>query len=473
MQGTKIYYNPARQIEFSSERYDLEKALIVSTSGVRGIIGGGLDPVLAARYAAGFATLLRKGKVVVGRDSRVTGDMISRAVISGLISCGLDVIDIGIVPTPTVEIAVTGLKAVGGICITASHNPAQWNALKFFDHKGEFIDKIFLNRLKKVIESNKFAYRDYENIGIIHEDGSWVDKHISKVLKLPTVDTGKIKRAKFRIVVDAVNGAGSTALPRLLESLGVKVIRMNCNGDGNFVHEPEPIPKNLAALGRAVRKHKADLGMACDPDADRLALVDENGRAIGEELTLALAVKYIISRNKGKVVINLSTSRVTQDAAEAGGGRVYYTPVGEANVVAGIKRYRAVIGGEGNGGVIYPVSHCGRDALVGAALVCSLLAREKKSLSGMVETLAKYYTIKQKAPLPDKFKQRLAALKKAAKGSFEKLKSDHRDGVRCDFSRGWFQVRTSNTEPIFRVIVETDDKKLSEVIAAEVMSFFK
>jgi phosphomannomutase len=458
---------------FSLERYELGKTLIVSTSGVRGIVGGGLDPVLATRFAAGFATLLKKGKVVVGRDSRVTGDMISRSVVAGLVSCGLDVIDIGMVPTPTVEIAVTGLKAVGGICITASHNGAQWNALKFFDHKGEFIDNKSLNKLKKVIESEKFAYMDFANIGMVKNDNSWVDRHIAKVLKLPAVDVRKIRRAKFKVVVDAINGAGSIALPRLLESLGVKVIRLNCNGDGKFVHEPEPIPKNLTALARAVRKHKADLGMACDPDADRLALVDEHGRAIGEELTLALAVKYIMSRKKGKVVINLSTSRVTQDAAEAFGGRVHYTPVGEANVVAGIRHHRAVIGGEGNGGVIYPACHAGRDALVGAALICSLLAHEKKSLSETVETLPKYYTIKQKAALPDKFNHRLAAMEKAAKGSFEKLKCDHRDGVRCDFSRGWFQVRTSNTEPIFRVIVETDDKKLSEVIAAEVMSFFK
>lgn len=451
----------------------MEKALIVSTSGVRGIVGGGLDPVLAVRYAAGFATLLKKGKVVVGRDSRVTGDMISRAVVSGLVSCGLDVIDIGIVPTPTVEIAVTGLKAAGGICITASHNPAQWNALKFFNCKGEFIDKKFLSKLNKIIESDKFAYKDFANIGTVKHEDSWIDRHISKIHKLPVINIKKIREAKLKIVVDAVNGAGSIALPKLLESLGVQVIRLNCKADGNFVHEPEPIPKNLTSLAKAVRKHKAHLGMACDPDADRLALVDEQGRAIGEELTLALAVKYIVFRKNGNVVINLSTSRVTQDAAEAGGARVYYTPVGEANVVAGIRSRRAIIGGEGNGGVIYPACHSGRDALVGAALICSLLARERKSLAELVETLPKYYTIKQKAVLPDKFNQKLAAMEKAAKGSFEKLRSDHRDGARCDFSRGWFQVRTSNTEPIFRVIVETDDKKLSEVIAAEVMSFFK
>ncbi len=451
----------------------MEKALIVSTSGVRGIVGGGLDPVLAVRYASGFATLLKKGRVVVGRDSRITGEMIGRSVISGLVSCGLDVIDLGIVPTPTVEIAVTGLRAVGGICITASHNPAQWNALKFFNGKGEFIDKNFLDRLKKIVASGKFAFKDFKNIGQVKSDDTWVGRHISKILKLPVIDVPKIKQARFKIVVDAINGAGSTALPMMLEALGVKVIRINCNGDGKFIHEPEPVPKNLAALGRAVRKHKADLGMACDPDADRLALVDEKGRPIGEELTLALAVRYIMSRKKGKVVINLSTSRVTQDAAEELGGRVFYTPVGEANVVAGIRRLRAVIGGEGNGGVIYPACHAGRDSLVGAALVCALLARDKKSLAETVETLPRYYTIKQKAALPDKFNQRLAAMEKAAKGSFDKLKYDHRDGVRCDFSRGWFQVRTSNTEPIFRVIVETDDRNLSKVIASEVMSFFK
>jgi phosphomannomutase len=446
---------------------------MISTSGIRGVIGSGLDSNLVAGYAAAFGTFLKKGRVVIGRDSRPSGQIFKMAAIAGLRSVGIDVIDIGIIPTPTVEIAVTGLSATGGICITASHNPAQWNALKFFDKKGEFINKAQLEKVKHIYKTGKFAFKNYKLLGSLKSDNSWIDKHINLVMKQKKLNLRAVKKAGFRVVVDAVNGAGSIALPKLLEELGVEVVRLNCENNGDFVHKPEPIAANLKMLGVAVKKYKADLGMACDPDADRLALVDEYGQPIGEELTLALAVKYILSKQRGKVVVNLSTSRVTEAVASKMGIPTYYTPVGEANVIAGLKRYRAVIGGEGNGGVIYPSFHYGRDALIGAVIIVALLAEFKKTLSEIVRTLPTYNNIKLKAPLPSGFDKKVAKMEKAAKTSFEKLKTDRRDGLRFDFPRGWFQIRRSNTEPIYRLIIETDSKKLSNVIRREIESFLK
>jgi phosphomannomutase len=447
--------------------------LMISTSGIRGVVGSGLDSDLVTEYAAAFGTFLKKGKIVIGRDSRPSGQIYKMAAIAGLRSVGLDVIDIGIIPTPTVEIAVTGLKAAGGICITASHNPAQWNALKFFNRKGEFINKADLETVKKLFKTQKFAYKDYRHLGSLTTDNSWIDKHIDIIKKQKKLNFRAIKKAGLKVVVDAVNGAGSIALPQLLETIGVEVIHLNCENNGDFVHKPEPVPANLKMLGAAVKKFKADIGMACDPDADRLALVDENGLPIGEELTLALAAKYILAKSKGKTVVNLSTSRVTESVARSFGASTYYTPVGEANVIAGMKKYKAIIGGEGNGGVIYPAFHYGRDALIGAAIIAALLAESKKTLSDITRTLPTYNNIKLKAPLPRGFDKKIAKMEKAAKTSFDKLRIDRRDGLRFDFSRGWFQIRRSNTEPIYRLIIETDNKKLTDVIRREIESFLK
>lgn len=451
----------------------MQKKLMISTSGIRGVIGSGLDPVLVTGYAAAFGTYLRKGTVVLGRDSRPSGELFRMAVIAGLRSVGLSVIDLGVVPTPTVEIAIPELRASGGICITASHNPGEWNALKFFDGRGEFIDKIALRRVNKIFAEDSAAYKDHLHLGNLREDQSWISRHIAHILRLPTVNKTKIKRRGFKVVVDAINGAGSEALPDLLEALGVSVIRLNCNGDGNFVHNPEPTPANLRTLGNWVRKHMADLGLACDPDADRLALVNEKGLPVGEELTLALAVKHILSKRKGNVVVNLSTSRITEYIAGEAGCRTYYTPVGEANVIAGIRRYRAVIGGEGNGGVMYPEFHSGRDALVGAAIILSLLAESNKSLGETVAELPRFYNVKAKAALPSGFEKKIAGVERSARKSFERLKIDRRDGLRFDFSRGWFQIRKSNTEPIYRLIIETDSKELTEIIQKEIMNLLK
>jgi len=450
-----------------------KEILIKSTSGIRGIVGAGIDPLLATGYGAAFGTLVKNGKVVIGRDSRPSGEMIMQATIAGLLSVGIDVVEIGIVPTPTVEIAVKTLKAVGGMCITASHNPAQWNALKFFNNTGEFITPVQYQRLDAIFNSGKFAFKPYRTIGRVEHQDKWVDEHINRTLKVPSVNRPAIKRRRFKVVMDAINGAGSVALPALLRKLGVTVVELNCKGDGDFVREPEPIPQNLSQLGKMVRRHKADLGLVCDPDADRLALVDEQGRPIGEELTLAIAVKQVLSKHRGPTVINLSTSKATEDVAHALGSKVFYAKVGEANVVQTMRARKAVIGGEGNGGVILPSFHGGRDALIAAALVLSRLAEEKAELSSLVDSLPTYYTIKTKASLPDDFAAQLKRFEKEAAGLLGRVRVDRRDGLRFDFDGGWVQLRKSNTEPIFRLIVETENMKTTKHFVRLVKKYFK
>jgi phosphomannomutase len=419
--------------------------------------------------------MLKKGKVVVGRDSRPSGNIIIPAVVSALRSLGLNVIDLGIVPTPTVEIAIKKFKAVGGICITASHNPSEWNALKFFNHTGEFITSKEYDRLNKIYEDKKFSTKQHNQIGKLKVDNTVIDFHIKKTLSLETVNLRAVRRKKFKVVVDAINGAGSKALPELLKKMGAQVIEINCKGNGNFVHGAEPVAENLSQLSRAVKKNKADLGMACDPDADRLALVNENGKPIGEELTLTIGVMAVLKKSDGPTVINLSTSKTTEEVAGWFGSKVYYSKVGESNVVQMMRKRKAVIGGEGNGGVIYPSFHAGRDALVAGALTLTLLAEEKISLSKLIETFPEYYNIKSKAPLLNRklFSKRLIKFEKVAKNIIGPSKINRQDGLRFDFGEGWIQIRTSNTEPIYRLIVETRDQKLSRVISSKVKKYFK
>jgi phosphomannomutase len=436
------------------------------------VVGRGLDPALATEYAAVFGSLLGKGKVVVGRDTRPSGSMLVSAVKSGLVSVGIDVIDIGVVPTPTVEIAVKQLKAKGGICVTASHNPAEWNALKFFNDQGEFITPQQYRRLDKMFNSDGALYKTHDKLGKVTVQQNWVEEHVQRTLAVKLVSRDAVRRRKFKVVVDAVNGAGSEALPLLLTKLGVKVIKINCRGDGNFTHGPEPVAKNLNELVAAVKKHKADLGMACDPDADRLALVDEKGVAIGEELTLAIAVAAVLAAKRGPTVINLSTSRVTHEVATSFGSRVYYSKVGEANVVETMRKKGGLIGGEGNGGVIYPAFHAGRDALIAAALVLTHLAKTKRTLSQQTATFPKFYNIKTKGQLKSDFASKLKAFEKQARHLLGPFKVDRRDGLRFDFKQGWLQIRSSNTEPIYRLIVETDNKTLTRKLSRDVKGFF-
>lgn len=444
-----------------------------STSGIRGVIGNGLDSVLATTYGAAFGTMLGQGSVVMGADTRPSGPMICQAVKAGLTSVGVDVIDIGLVPTPTVEIAVKGLKAAGGVCITASHNSAAWNALKFFSSTGEFITVAQFKKLEKIIDSGQFAYQPTEKLGQVKTDGGWIDKHIKKTLAQKVVNVRAVKERKFKLVVDAINGAGSYALPELLERMGATVIRINCQADGNFVHEPEPVPANLTALARAVKRHKADLGLACDPDADRLALIDETGHPIGEELTLTIAVRHVLKKMKGPTVINLSTSSVTADMAKAAGSPVYRSKVGEANVVALMDKKKAVIGGEGNGGVMFPSFHTGRDALIGAGLVLSCLAEEKISLSALVQSFPTYFAAKSKSSLTDDFHFKLARLERDADRLIGPHRVDRRDGLRFDFDAGWMLIRISNTEPIFRLVVETNNKQLTGKLHTALRRYFR
>lgn len=447
--------------------------LIKSISGVRGVIGNGLDPITVAAYGAAFGTYLKRGTVVLGSDTRPSGDMVRRAVTAGLVSVGMDVVDIGIVPTPTVEIAVKGLKAAGGICVTASHNPSTWNALKFFNARGEFLTPAQYKRMNRVFESGRFAWQPVDELGKLSHDHIWIDVHIDMTLAVKTINRGSIRKAGFTVVVDAINGAGSLALPQLLERLGARVYRINCEGDGNFVHEAEPLPRNLGQLCRAVKQHRADLGMACDPDADRLVLVDERGRAVHEELTLTIAVQQVLRTRRGPTVINLSTSSTTADVARAMGSRVLYSRVGEANVVEMMRLRKGVIGGEGNGGVIYPEFHAGRDSLIAAALILSALAEGRTSLSRLVETFPRYYNIKTKASLPDDFEQRLKRFERQAAGFLGRTRIDRRDGLRFDFKEGWLQLRKSNTEPIFRMIVETASETLTQELCRQVVRYFR
>lgn len=450
-----------------------KKTLIKSTSGIRGIVGSGLDAEIAENYARAFGAFVKKGKVVVGRDTRKSGDMLKRAVLKGLKAVGVDVIYLGIVPTPTVEIAVKELKAAAGICITASHNPAQWNALKFFNDRGEFITPKQFEQIESLYREPSFNHAFSKKTGNVKTQKGWIEKHIRKTLALKAINRAAIKTCKFKIVVDAINGAGSTALPQLLTKLGASVIKINCKPNGNFVHEPEPIPKNLKQLSAAVKKHKADFGLACDPDADRLAIVNEKGQAIGEELTLAIAVREALrTHKKSPVVTNVSTSKVTTDEAVRAGCKFYLSRVGESNVVQLMHLKNAAIGGEGNGGVIYPPFHAGRDSLVAAALVLSCLAREKLKMSVLGETFNKYYTIKSKATIKPDFSKRLAGFENEAKDLVKNPQFNHLDGLRVDFPGGWILIRQSNTEPIFRVMVESNNKSFSESLSKKVVDYF-
>ncbi len=446
--------------------------LVASTSGVRGIVGNGLDPILVTRYAAAFGTYLKRGRIVLGRDSRTTGPMVARAAIAGLTAVGIDVIDIGMVPTPTVEIAIKELGAQGGICVTASHNPAPWNALKFFNARGEFVTPDQYASLDAIFQSGDFAWKDHRRVGTVTEQPEFVELHIKRTLQQKAVAKRYITKQRYKVVIDAINGAGSYALPELCRRLGCRVWTMNTDGDGNFVHEPEPIPKNLKALGAEVQRRKADIGLACDPDADRLVLVDETGTVISEELTLTIAVMEILRQQRGPVVINLSTSRVTADVAKAHGSRVHYAKVGEANVVAMMNKVKAVIGGEGNGGVIYPQFHAGRDALIGAGLVLSALAMSGRSLSEIVAGFPVYHAVKTKAPLPADFERRLVQFEREADQRLGEFSLDRRDGLRFDFSDGWLQLRKSNTEPIYRLIIETNQRARTRDLLAATRAFF-
>jgi phosphomannomutase len=433
----------------------MKDKLISSISGVRGIVGKTLTPEVALSAGRAYGAYVRGKKVIIGGDSRTSHLMLKSAVIAGLLSQGCRVIDIGICPTPTIEMAIIGERAAGGVGLTASHNPIEWNGLKFFNAKGEFLTPGQYERFKPLLNAKDIPIRRWNSLGEIETDYEWIAKHVHQVCRLNLIKVKKIRDRKFRVVIDAVNGGGSVAGPMLLERLGCRVIRFNCTPDGRFPHKPEPLPQNLKQLSEAVTENQADIGFAVDPDADRLAIVSEMGIPIGEEYTLALAADYVLSKKPGPMVINLSTSNLNLDVCRKHKCRLFHSKVGEANVVEVMHRKKAVIGGEGNGGVILPDLHYGRDSLVGMALVLQLMAGSKNRISNLAKGLGEYTIVKTKGNMSSNFEFKLSRLQK----ELSDRKISTVDGLRVDFNNGWVHIRKSNTEPIFRLIAEAKTRK--------------
>lgn len=431
------------------------EGLMVSVSGVRGRVGEALTPEIIAQFAAGFGAwaLARAGgkaQIIVGRDSRVSGPMFQPVVHAALQSVGCDVLDIGMVPTPTVQLAVEFHHAAGGLAITASHNPIEWNALKFIGPSGLFLDGAEAAEMRKVVEG-KIPRATWDNLGAVSRDKDAAREHIEKILALPFLNVEAIRKRGFKVGLDCVRGAGGVFMPVLLELLGCKLATINMEPDGRFPRPPEPIAENLGELQKLVVDSHCDIGMAVDPDVDRLALVSEEGLAIGEDYTLALAAKIVLRHRKGVVVTNLSTSRIIDDIAHQAGSRVIRAPVGEVNVATRMRSEQAPIGGEGNGGVILSELHLGRDAPVGAALILQLLLEEGKPLSKIVSSYPRYVIVKDKLDRPG---TSLDTVYEALKRVFPDAEADTQDGLRLTWPDRWVHIRPSGTEPIVRVIAE-------------------
>ena len=449
----------------------MSQTLMVSVSGMRGIVGTDLTPELVARHAAALGAWARaagKPTVVLGRDARTSGEMFARAAAAGLMSAGAAVIDLGIVPTPTVQLAVEFHHAGAGLILTASHNPIEWNAIKLVGPDGIFLDAESGAAVRALAEAGP-PRTGWEGVGALRQDPQAIQRHIDLVLSLPLLDREGIRRCRFKVALDCVRGAGGTTMPRLLEALGCEVHVMNGETDGRFPRPPEPLPENLGELGKFVRDTRADIGMAVDPDVDRLALVDEAGRPIGEDYTLAFAVRAMLAAGgrtpevvggEATVVANLSTSLVVEDAAKAFGARFLRAPVGEANVARMMIAERAVIGGEGNGGVMLPALHVGRDAPAGAALVLQYLMAAGKKVSECVAAAPRYIIVKAKAPRgPD-----LAPVYAALRLKFPEATLDDRDGLRLSWADRWVHARPSGTEPIVRFIAEAPTQADAEAL---------
>jgi phosphomannomutase len=456
--------------------------LIKSISGIRGTIGGapgdGLTPVDAVKFASAYGTWLKsnspsnKVKVVIGRDARISGKMISDLVCSTLCGLGIDVIDLGLSTTPTVEIAVPLENANGGIILTASHNPKQWNALKLLNEKGEFISGSDGEKLLEIAEKEDFTFAEVDDLGTYKQDDSYLKKHIDSILALPLVNKSAIENANFKVVVDAVNSTGGIFVPALLKSLGVKeIVELYCDPTGHFPHNPEPLPEHLVELSQSVVSNKANLGISIDPDVDRLALVCEDGSMFGEEYTLVAVGDYVLSKTPGNTVSNMSSTRALRDVTEKHGQSYSASAVGEVNVVVKMKETNAVIGGEGNGGIIYPESHYGRDALVGIALFLSHLAEKNCTVSELRDSYPKYIISKNKIELTpsinvDEILQKMIE-------DFENQEIDTTDGVKIYFDKEWVHLRKSNTEPIIRIYSESQNKEKAEELAQTIIKKIK
>jgi phosphomannomutase len=441
---------------------------MISVSGIRGIVGDGLTPELIVNFSAAVGTFVGPGRVMVGRDSRVTGEMVRGAVFSGLMSVGCDPVDLGVVPTPTVQIATERSDAKGGIVITASNNPAEWNALKLLSREGMFLDEEQGLEVKRIAEAGAFAYKPWDKIGKASVQSDSVRKHIDAVLKIPYIDVDLIRKKKFRVAFDSVNGAGGVILPELLKEFGCEVHPLNEEPHGRFSHKPEPLPENMRDLCEWVLKTGADVGFAVDPDVDRCAIVSEKGQFIGEEYTVTLATELILSKKRGMVAVNLSTTRAVDDVASRFGCEVVRTKVGEIHVAKKMKEIGAVIGGEGNGGVILPDVHLGRDAPVAIALTLQAMAESGDPVSALWNRLPRYFIVKRKIGIggvnPDEI------LKKMGENTDEKL--NLMDGLKIERPHSWIQIRKSNTEPIIRVMTEAasveDAGKLADAFVDEV-----
>ena len=456
-------------------------SLIKSISGIRGTIGGpageGLSCVDIVKFTAAYAAFIRKNnpsarRIVVGRDARLSGEMVDKLVSATLIGMGLDVINIGMATTPTTEIAVTGTGSDGGIIITASHNPRQWNALKLLNAKGEFLSDREGKEIISIADKNDYIFAEVDDLGHEYHDDTWGLRHIELVKQLPLVDCEAIKKAGFKVAVDAVNSVGGEIIPRLLKSLGVKeVLELNCEATGKFAHNPEPIPQNLQEISNMMKDSDADVGFVVDPDVDRLAIVMENGEMFVEEYTLVAVADYVLRHTPGATVSNLSSSRALADITRNHGCSYSAAAVGEVNVVDKMKETGAVIGGEGNGGVIYPELHYGRDALVGVALFLTLLAKEGKKVSELKKQYPSYVIVKNKLTLTPQID--VDALLKAVKEKFKNEKVTDIDGVKIDFEDGWVHLRKSNTEPIIRVYSEAHSETDANRMAREVMDIIE
>lgn len=451
--------------------------LIKSISGIRGTIGGpagdGLSPLDIVKFTAAFAvftaghTTRDTRRIVVGRDARLSGPMVKKLVVGTLMGMGFDVVDIDLASTPTTELAVVGEKACGGLILTASHNPRQWNALKLLNENGEFLSAADGQEVLRLADLCNFEFAPVDRLGKVYENTTWTLRHIEQVLALPAVDVEAIRNAGFTVAVDAVNSVGGIAIPALLRALGVKkVIELNCEATGDFAHTPEPIPENLTGISDLMARGGADLGVVVDPDVDRLALVCEDGTMFGEEYTLVSVADYLLGLKPGNTVSNLSSSRALRDVTLRHGGSYSAAAVGEVNVTTKMKETGAVIGGEGNGGVIYPELHYGRDALVGVALFLTLLAKSGKKVSELRKTYPAYEIFKTKIQLTPDID--VDAILAAVKDKFSNEKITDIDGVKIDFPESWVHLRKSNTEPIIRIYSEAHTAREAEDLAASI-----
>jgi phosphomannomutase len=447
--------------------------LIKSISGIRGTIGGApgdnLTPLDAVKFASAYALWIKENsgkaapKVVIGRDARLSGSMIQALVQNTLIGMGCHIVDLGLSTTPTVELAVTHEHADGGIILTASHNPKQWNALKLLNSKGEFLDGAEGQKILDSADKEDFNYSEVDDLGKVQCIDDYIDRHIQMVLDMPVTQIDAIKAAGFKVVVDGVNSTGGIAIPALCRALGVEVVELYCEPTGLFPHNPEPLKEHLGDLCEAVKEHKADFGITVDPDVDRLAFVDENGEMFGEEYTLVACADYILGHQKGNTVSNLSSSRALRDVTEKHGGMYFTAAVGEVNVVQKMKDKEAVIGGEGNGGIIYPESHYGRDALVGVAMFLSLLTEKKMKVSELKASYPSYFMSKKKVQLVKGMP--VDAILAAIHATYVSEEVTSIDGIKIDFADRWVHMRKSNTEPIIRIYTEAPTQQTADDLA--------